>query len=182
MESGRLIQKEGATPAPQQVHFPLNTAAGCDPCSCQSAGKAGIINPLCSHHVPREGGAIMRSMIFMLRPIWQVALCAACRLLLKGTIRMADCYQLHGLLTRPRLVPTHRWKYHCDLVCFIALQGTTLYLGLVRSLPNLRRVSYAEFLQRLSLRKDHGGPPLRLITPACIRIAVRIQLSLPLWL
>jgi hypothetical protein len=92
---------------------------------------------------------------------------------------MADCYQLHGLLTRPRLVPTHRWKYHCDLVRFIALQGTTLYLGLVRSLPNLRRVSYAEFLQRLSLWKDHGGPPLRLITPACIRIAVRIQLSLP---
>ena len=93
---------------------------------------------------------------------------------------MADCYQLHGLLTRPRLVPTHRWKYHCDLVCFIALQGTTLYLGLVRSLPNLRRVSYSEILQRLSLRKDHGGPSLRLIAPECIRIAVRIQLSLPL--
>jgi len=47
------MQKEGAAPAPQQVHFPLNTAAGCDPCSYQSAGKAGIINPLCSHHVPR---------------------------------------------------------------------------------------------------------------------------------
>ena len=53
---------------------------------------------------------------------------------------MADCYQLHEHLTRPRIVPTHRWKYHYDRMRFIALQVTALHLGSVGSLPHLRRV------------------------------------------
>ena len=54
---------------------------------------------------------------------------------------MADCYQLHGHLTRPRLVPTHRWKYHYDRVHFHRLKGTALHLGQAWSLPILGRVS-----------------------------------------
>jgi hypothetical protein len=71
---------------------------------------------------------------------------------------MADCYQLHEHLTRPRIVPTHRWKYHYDRMRFFALQGTVPHFGLVRSLPNLRRVSRGMAPGRDSLRKDHGGP------------------------
>ncbi len=59
----------------------------------------------------------------------------------QGTIRMADCYQLHGHLTRPRLVPTHRWKYHYDRMRFHRLKGTALHLGQALSLPCLGRVS-----------------------------------------
>ena len=42
---------------------------------------------------------------------------------------MADCYQLHGHLTRPRLVPTRRRKYHYERMRFHRLQGTALHLG-----------------------------------------------------
>ena len=50
-------------------------------------------------------------------------------------------YQLHGHLTRPRLVPTHRWKYHYDRMRFHRLKGTAFHLGQALSLPCLGRVS-----------------------------------------